>query len=35
MRLERLDLNLLIALDAFLQERGVSLAADRLGGLNW
>jgi LysR family transcriptional regulator, nod-box dependent transcriptional activator len=30
MRLERLDLNLLIALDAFLQERGVSLAAERL-----
>lgn len=30
MRLDRLDLNLLIALDAFLQERGVSLAADRL-----
>ena len=30
MRLERLDLNLLIALDALLQERGVSLAADRL-----
>ena len=30
MRLEKLDLNLLIALDALLQERGVSLAADRL-----
>ncbi len=30
MRLERLDLNLLIALDAFLEERGVSLAAERL-----
>ena len=30
MRLERLDLNLLIALDALLDERGVSLAADRL-----
>ncbi len=30
MRFERLDLNLLIALDAFLQERGVSVAADRL-----
>jgi DNA-binding transcriptional LysR family regulator len=30
MRLDRLDLNLLIALDALLQERGVSLAADRL-----
>lgn len=30
MRLERLDLNLLIALDALLQERGVSLAAERL-----
>jgi LysR family transcriptional regulator, nod-box dependent transcriptional activator len=30
MRLDRLDLNLLIALDAFLQERGVSLAAERL-----
>ena len=30
MRLERLDLNLLVALDALLQERGVSLAADRL-----
>ncbi|WP_428152418.1 LysR family transcriptional regulator [Brevundimonas sp.] len=30
MRFEKLDLNLLIALDAFLEERGVSLAADRL-----
>ena len=30
MRLDRLDLNLLIALDALLQERGVSLAAERL-----
>lgn len=30
MRLDRLDLNLLVALDALLQERGVSLAADRL-----
>ena len=30
MRLDRLDLNLLIALDALLDERGVSLAADRL-----
>ena len=30
MRFEKLDLNLLIALDALLQERGVSLAADRL-----
>ncbi|NIJ07314.1 DNA-binding transcriptional LysR family regulator [Sphingomonas vulcanisoli] len=30
MRLDKLDLNLLIALDALLQERGVSLAADRL-----
>lgn len=30
MRFEKLDLNLLIALDAFLQEKGVSLAADRL-----
>ena len=30
MRLEKLDLNLLVALDALLQERGVSLAADRL-----
>ena len=30
MRLDRLDLNLLIALDALLEERGVSLAADRL-----
>ena len=30
MRLGKLDLNLLIALDALLQERGVSLAADRL-----
>ena len=30
MRLERLDLNLLVALDALLQEKGVSLAADRL-----
>lgn len=30
MRLEKLDLNLLVALDALLQEKGVSLAADRL-----
>jgi LysR family transcriptional regulator, nod-box dependent transcriptional activator len=30
MRFEKLDLNLLIALDALLQEKGVSLAADRL-----
>lgn len=30
MRLDKLDLNLLVALDALLQERGVSLAADRL-----
>jgi LysR family nod box-dependent transcriptional activator len=30
MRLEKLDLNLLVALDALLEERGVSLAADRL-----
>jgi LysR family transcriptional regulator, nod-box dependent transcriptional activator len=30
MRLEKLDLNLLVALDALLQERGVSAAADRL-----
>lgn len=30
MRFEKLDLNLLIALDALLQERGVSLAAHRL-----
>ena len=30
MRLEKLDLNLLVALDVLLQERGVSLAADRL-----
>jgi LysR family transcriptional regulator, nod-box dependent transcriptional activator len=30
MRFEKLDLNLLTALDALLQERGVSLAADRL-----
>lgn len=30
MRLDKLDLNLLIALDALLKERGVSLAADRL-----
>lgn len=30
MRLDKLDLNLLIALDALLEERGVSLAADRL-----
>ena len=30
MRLDRLDLNLLIALDALLAERGVSLAAERL-----
>ena len=30
MRLEKLDLNLLVALDALLQERGVSLAAMRL-----
>ncbi len=30
MRFEKLDLNLLIALDAFLEERGVSLAAERL-----
>ena len=30
MRLDRLDLNLLIALDALLQERGVSRAANRL-----
>ncbi len=30
MRLDRLDLNLLVALDVLLQERGVSLAADRL-----
>lgn len=30
MRLEKLDLNLLVALDALLDERGVSLAADRL-----
>ena len=30
MRFEKLDLNLLTSLDALLQERGVSLAADRL-----
>lgn len=30
MRFERLDLNLLVALDALLTERSVSLAADRL-----
>lgn len=30
MRFERLDLNLLVALDALLEERSVSLAADRL-----
>ena len=30
MRLDKLDLNLLVALDALLEERGVSLAADRL-----
>ncbi len=30
MRLDKLDLNLLVALDVLLQERGVSLAADRL-----
>ena len=30
MRLEKLDLNLLVARDVLLQERGVSLAADRL-----
>ena len=30
MRLDKLDLNLLVALDSLLQERGVSLAADRL-----
>lgn len=30
MRFERLDLNLLVALDALLQERSVSMAADRL-----
>jgi len=30
MRFERLDLNLLVALDALLSERSVSLAADRL-----
>jgi LysR family transcriptional regulator, nod-box dependent transcriptional activator len=30
MRFEKLDLNLLTALDALLQEKGVSLAADRL-----
>lgn len=31
MRFKKLDLNLLVALDALLQERSVSLAADRLG----
>lgn len=30
MRFQKLDLNLLVALDALLQERSVSLAADRL-----
>lgn len=30
MRLEKLDLNLLVALDVLLEEKGVSLAADRL-----
>ncbi len=30
MRFERLDLNLLVALDALLTEKSVSLAADRL-----
>ena len=30
MRLDKLDLNLLVALDALLEERGVSLAAERL-----
>ena len=30
MRFERLDLNLLVALDALLDERSVSLAADRI-----
>ena len=30
MRLDKLDLNLLVALDALLQEQGVSLAAERL-----
>ena len=33
MRLDQFDLNLLIAFDVLIQERGVTRAADR--GLSW